>query len=125
MLYQLSYAPSATEAHRIEVVGLGGLEPLTSRLSGGRSNQLSYKPVDSARASHAPHATRRSARVGAVGLTAPPGSREDGRPSGPVKGRVTLVLVLAHLCSPPRAPRVPQSGPRVARSANVIPLERR
>ena len=29
------------------MVGLGGLEPLTSRLSGGRSNQLSYKPVDS------------------------------------------------------------------------------
>ena len=31
-----------------EVVGLSGFEPLTSRLSGGRSNQLSYKPVDSA-----------------------------------------------------------------------------
>ena len=42
VLYQLSYAPKSIG----QVVGLGGLEPLTSRLSGGRSNQLSYKPVD-------------------------------------------------------------------------------
>ena len=27
------------------MVGLNGLEPSTSRLSGGRSNLLSYKPV--------------------------------------------------------------------------------
>ena len=27
------------------VVGLSGLEPPTSRLSGGRSNRLSYKPI--------------------------------------------------------------------------------
>ena len=38
----------------INVVGLSGLEPLTSRLSGVRSNHLSYRPegnnrVDSAR----------------------------------------------------------------------------
>ena len=29
----------------IELVGLSGLEPPTSRLSGGRSNRLSYKPI--------------------------------------------------------------------------------
>ena len=28
------------------MVGLGGLEPPTSRLSSARSNQLSYKPED-------------------------------------------------------------------------------
>ena len=28
------------------LVGLGGFEPPTSRLSGGRSNQLSYRPAD-------------------------------------------------------------------------------
>ena len=27
------------------MVGLNGLEPSTSRLSGGRSNQLSYRPI--------------------------------------------------------------------------------
>ncbi len=31
----------------LRLVGLSGLEPLTSRLSGGRSNQLSYRPEDS------------------------------------------------------------------------------
>ncbi len=28
------------------MVGLGGLEPPTSRLSGVRSNHLSYKPIE-------------------------------------------------------------------------------
>ena len=39
-LSQLSYTPTL-----INVVGLGGLEPPTSRLSGVRSNQLSYRPT--------------------------------------------------------------------------------
>ena len=38
-LSQLSYTPNVPE-----LVGLGGLEPPTSRLSGVRSNQLSYRP---------------------------------------------------------------------------------
>ena len=40
MLSQLSYTPSF-----LEVVGLGRLELPTSRLSGVRSNHLSYKPA--------------------------------------------------------------------------------
>ena len=38
VLSQLSYAP---------IMGLSGLEPPTSRLSGVRSNRLSYKPIKS------------------------------------------------------------------------------
>ena len=45
-LSQLSYGPVSRPAgtQRPIVVGLGGLEPPTSRLSSARSNQLSYKP---------------------------------------------------------------------------------
>ena len=49
-LSQLSYgpgqAPSSDKAGKPRpiMVGLGGLEPPTSRLSSARSNQLSYKP---------------------------------------------------------------------------------
>ena len=42
-LSQLSYIPIKYESQAI-MVGLSGFEPLTSRLSGGRSNQLSYRP---------------------------------------------------------------------------------
>ena len=31
---------------KVKMVGLGGLEPPTSRLSGVRSNHLSYSPID-------------------------------------------------------------------------------
>ena len=44
VLSQLSYAPSINK-QSIKMVGLRGLGPLTSRLSGVRSNQLSYKPI--------------------------------------------------------------------------------
>ena len=43
VLSQLSYTPTFFRASQI-VVGLSGLEPPTSRLSGVRSNHLSYKP---------------------------------------------------------------------------------
>ena len=38
VLSQLSYIP-------LSLMGLSGLEPPTSRLSGVRSNQLSYRPI--------------------------------------------------------------------------------
>ena len=49
-LSQLSYGPMSKHAWNVRterlkaMVGLGGLEPPTSRLSSARSNQLSYKP---------------------------------------------------------------------------------
>ena len=42
VLSQLSYTPILTK-----LVGLSGLEPPTSRLSGVRSNRLSYRPIGS------------------------------------------------------------------------------
>ena len=44
VLSQLSYIPIFTFSSGYYPVGLSGLEPPTSRLSGVRSNQLSYKP---------------------------------------------------------------------------------
>ena len=43
VLSQLSYSPESQKRTH-SMVGLGGLEPPTSRLSSARSNQLSYKP---------------------------------------------------------------------------------
>ena len=46
-LSQLSYGPfrsAGRGTHEPDVVGLGGVEPPTSPLSGVRSNQLSYRP---------------------------------------------------------------------------------
>ncbi len=49
-LSQLSYGPVSDAICRLTLVGLGGLEPPTSRLSSARSNQLSYKPASEDRA---------------------------------------------------------------------------
>ena len=43
-LSQLSYGPGIREQQVQLVVGLGGLEPPTPRLSSVCSNQLSYRP---------------------------------------------------------------------------------
>ena len=46
VLSQLSYAPLYSVISKFfKSMGLSGLEPPTSRLSGVRSNQLSYKPI--------------------------------------------------------------------------------
>ena len=39
------YMQASATMHKGKLVGLNGLEPSTSRLSGGRSNLLSYKPI--------------------------------------------------------------------------------
>ena len=45
-LSQLSYTPGFHYLYiRLNLMGLSGLEPPTSRLSGVRSNRLSYKPI--------------------------------------------------------------------------------
>ena len=44
-LYCLVFNVRFPSILKIEVVGLSGLEPPTSRLSGVRSNRLSYKPI--------------------------------------------------------------------------------
>ena len=45
MLSQLSYSPESSFTSLIIMVGLGRLELPTSRLSGVRSNRLSYRPI--------------------------------------------------------------------------------
>ena len=46
-LSQLSYIPTNPFRLAASLVGLSGVEPLTSRLSGARSNHLSYRPETS------------------------------------------------------------------------------
>jgi len=53
-----------------KVVGLSGLEPLTSRLSGGRSNQLSYRPEAGRLANDQVGVPRREVRVAFVNVQA-------------------------------------------------------
>ena len=54
VLSQLSYAPVSLTRSSAPSVGLSGLEPPTSRLSGVRSNRLSYKPIFNLAATYSP-----------------------------------------------------------------------
>jgi hypothetical protein len=75
--FAASSAAATTSAFGLVLVGLGGLEPPTSRLSSARSNQLSYKPEQStsgARPAGEP------ARTG-VGAHAPLTARKPGWPA--------------------------------------------
>ena len=47
VLYQLSYTPKLRSVPVYQMVGLTRVELVTSRLSGVRSNQLSYRPTHS------------------------------------------------------------------------------
>jgi hypothetical protein len=44
LLYGTKSAPPIKQTRPLTWVGLSGLEPLTSSLSGKRSNRLSYRP---------------------------------------------------------------------------------
>ena len=70
VLSQLSYAPTfLLLSAKTCLVGLSGLEPLTSRLSGVRSNQLSYRPIlfesltDLSKPNNVGYCTKYSAKV--------------------------------------------------------------
>ena len=51
-------------------MGLSGFEPLTSRLSGGRSNQLSYRPEAGRFTNNQVGVPRREVRVAFVNVQA-------------------------------------------------------
>ena len=91
-------------------MGLRGFEPRTSRLSGGRSNQLSYKPTVGNR--FASRSCLERQRDGSPRI-------ERGARSGfseLVKDRVTQRLVFTLPCSPigrsPRALRLGRNTPK-------------
>ena len=128
VLYQLSYAPGSAQPAPTDhgwpglgrpVVGLTGLEPETSRLSGGRSNQLSYSPGCSARKrSIAKQSVRRHHRASRAlrldaRLPSRGGVRLVGRKGGPRSCTCSL-------CSTPCPPACADG-----QGSNMIPLERR
>ena len=83
-LYQLSYGPLAFRRNRSAsvVVGPGGLEPPTSRLSGVCSNQLSYRPETiTPRPLEPPMGRGRGGREGDTEAAASPHPKERKEPA--------------------------------------------
>src|SRR5579863_4020436 len=83
-------------AKRPVVVGLGGLEPPTSRLSSARSNQLSYKPGRKKK----PHA-RPAFKAGRDASLPYPYQKERRRRRGPAKCGLTGRLILSRMTNRP------------------------
>jgi hypothetical protein len=77
-------------------VGRGGVEPPTSRLSGVRSNHLSYRPnldgpVDPGQSTRAPQPRRRCRRSGCWNLSRPEGRVDEPRRAAPNVASPVLV----------------------------------
>ena len=94
-LSQLSYGPVSRPAggQRPVVVGLGGLEPPTSRLSSARSNQLSYKPGRKKKSTPAQGFQSRLGRKASISLD----QKERRRRRGPAKCGLTGRLILSRM----------------------------
>ena len=96
-LSQLSYIPETGPGRQSRpsgMVGLGGLEPPTSRLSGVRSNQLSYRPTPRVDAEEIEPVGRRAApQTSRPGPQRDPSLSEPGRDeSSPAGGPARLAL---------------------------------
>ena len=71
-------------------MGLGGLEPPTSRLSGARSSQLSYRPGSRARALHVPTRKIQRASLGSASQNRTASPDDDARALKPLETTVDL-----------------------------------
>ena len=105
-------------------MGLGGLEPPTSRLSGARSSQLSYRPGSRARALHVPtQKFKEQARLQSSARPLKAGQQVHLTTAGalkPLETTVDLKSTTPSLRSAGRAVRMPKHPPHPR-----VSLERR